>query len=134
MDKSISIQSILAIFLGGGIGSVFRYLLGVALPLCSNSSFPIHTLIANVVGCFVIGFLFAVFSFSLNLSQELKLFLTVGFCGGLTTFSTFSLDIITLYSQNKMLSCLYVTLSLILGVLAVVLGIWLGGSFARNAT
>ncbi len=133
MIKTSSLQAILAVFIGGGLGSIIRYLFGVFLNRTNPHIFPIHTLSANVVGCFVIGLVFAFFASRADLSSNLKLFLTVGFCGGFTTFSTFSYETINLLqTQSYQLAGLYVFLSGVLCFGAVILGISAGGTIGRN--
>lgn len=130
--KNIAIQNILTVFIGGGLGSVIRYIISFFMPLTFNYSFPFHTLLVNVVGCFVIGLLYVCFMKHIIFSDEIKLFLTVGFCGGLTTFSTFSLELINLFGQNKITAIFYAILSFTLSLLAIVLGMFLGGVTTKN--
>jgi len=106
---------------GGALGSVARYLLTL-LPLRGRSGFPINTLLVNIVGAFVLGLLSAIAVKQADFNPELRLFLTVGLCGGFTTFSTFSQETVTLFEQGKGgLGVLYLSLSLSLGLLAVFL-------------
>lgn len=84
-------QAILLVFIGGGLGSVARYGLSKALHHFSIN-FPWATLCANAIGCFLIGMLMGGFSETGILTQQQKLVLVTGFCGGLTTFSTFTFE------------------------------------------
>jgi len=81
----------LLIALGGAVGSVFRYVVGGAVQRASASGFPLGTMFVNVSGCFLIGILVRQF-LNMQLSPELRALLIVGFCGGFTTFSTFSAE------------------------------------------
>ncbi len=122
-------MSLLAVFIGGGAGSVLRYLIALASKRTGMHLFPYHTLIANLIGCFVIGFLFAIFMRRLELNPQLKYLLMAGFCGGLTTFSTFSLEIVNLIEAGHYgLAVLYGGSSVLLCLVAVVLGM-LAGNF-----
>lgn len=87
----MNIQTVLLIFCGGGLGSVIRYILAKTLEHFSVS-FPWATLCANALGCFLIGILLGGFSESELLTAQQKLILVTGFCGGLTTFSTFTFE------------------------------------------
>lgn len=110
-------QKIIYVGIGGCIGAMLRYIVTMQSAKMMNSSFPVGTLIVNVAGGFLIGMI-AELSISTDLiSPNLKLFLTTGIMGGLTTFSTFSLETITLMSDGRYLFgmlnvCLNVFLSL----------------------
>ena len=111
--------------IGGFIGSVCRYLLGL-LPLDNSQGFPVKTLITNVLGAFVIGVIVAVAAGNDSVNPRSILFLKVGICGGFTTFSTFACETGTMMEKGQTgLAVLYVILSVVLGVLAV----W-GGQYA----
>jgi fluoride exporter len=112
-------KSLLFVFLGGGLGSVLRSLTG---KLFSFSGFPFGTLIVNILGSLLIGFLYALFSRQI-IGNNYRLFLAVGFCGGFTTFSTFSNESLHFLKSGQMgLFILYAMGSLLLCLLFV----WLG--------
>ena len=107
--------------LGGFIGAVMRYLVGL-LPLKNPDGFPLATFIVNVVGALAIGCIALAVSKYANLDQRLILFLKVGICGGFTTFSTFSLETAQLIKNGSIgVAVLYVVLSILLGVTAAML-------------
>ena len=90
----------LLIALGGAAGSLLRYAVGRVVQGMSASGFPVGTLFVNVSGCFIIGILVRQFM-NMQLSPELRALLIVGFCGGFTTFSTFSADTIGLIEGGE---------------------------------
>lgn len=113
--------------IGGLVGSVLRY----AIQLGSTRwihGFPFGTLTVNLVGCFAIGFFSAAI---IKPSHSLYGLLVPGFCGGFTTFSTFSMDGYTLFKSGQpVLAVVYLSLS-VLGSLAIcLLGIWMGGKLS----
>jgi CrcB protein len=115
---------IISIAVGGGIGAVGRYLVMECVNYWLGQDFPYSTLIVNVVGSFVIGLLFGAMVITWSPSAELRGFLIFGFLGSFTTFSAFSLDVITLMQQGEFLSALlYIIVSVIFSVLALFAGI-----------
>jgi fluoride exporter len=95
-------KSVLAISVGAALGALLRWVLGLTL----NSLFPAippGTLAANLIGGYIIGVAVAVFGTVAGLPPEWRLFVVTGFCGGLTTFSTFSSEIVTLLQQNRLM-------------------------------
>lgn len=94
-------NTLLAVFIGGGVGSVTRWL--VSLKLNSFSpNIPVGTLIVNLVGAFIIGLTLALFTRIAHIDPVWKLLITTGFCGGLTTFSTFSVEVVYLLQDGKL--------------------------------
>ena len=125
MNAALSMPMLLAVAAGGATGSVARYVLGTLLMRVS-SGFPVSTLLINVAGSFLIGLLARLFD-APDQNQVLRAALTVGICGGFTTFSTFSAETVTLLQQGKAgRAALYVTVSLVLGVLATFAGLAVG--------
>ena len=125
-------QMILSIAAGGAIGSVLRHVAGKGLLALMGGSFPYGTLFVNVAGSFIMGALVSVFAHSFTPSPELRAFLTVGLLGGFTTFSSFSLDVVTLYERGEILSAfVYVGLSLALSLAGIFAGLFLMRSFVQ---
>lgn len=115
---------VLAVGCGGFVGSALRY--GLVLLTPASMVFPIMTLTVNIVGSFVIGCFGQYLSINENISQYWVLFVQVGLCGGFTTFSTFSLDIVKLADQNHMfMAGMYALLSVALCICATLLGIYI---------
>lgn len=108
--------------IGGFIGAVIRYLIGL-IPVSPQNGFPVKTLLINIVGAFVIGLTVAVGA-KKEWNPQLILFLKVGICGGFTTFSSFALETNQLIEQGDIWSAgLYVALSIIGGLAAVYAGL-----------
>jgi len=108
---------------GGFLGSISRYLISRYFQNIFLSAFPWGTFIVNITGCLLIGILYGIFSRSGYLSPEWRLFLTVGFCGGFTTFSTFANENFLLMKEGDFYYFLfYTSLSIILGIAAVYIG------------
>lgn len=117
----MNIQFILAVATGGALGSVMRYLVGIGSGRAFGTDFPWGTLIINVTGSFLIGLFAALFATRWNLPQAVRIFLTVGICGGYTTFSTFSLDAWFLIERGQTwASGAYMIASVALSVAALV--------------
>lgn len=118
------LKTLLIVGLGGGIGSVFRYLTSVWTQKLVQSVFPWATFIVNVLGCLIIGILVGFFTKQQIENSDLKLLFVTGFCGGFTTFSAFALENIKLFQTgNSLLALLYIALSVIVGIFAVWSGI-----------
>ncbi len=118
------LRTILIVGTGGFLGSALRYIIHVLVEKGMTSTFPWATFIANILGCFIIGVVYAFSEKGNLLNPELRVFLTVGFCGGFTTFSAFAYNNLNLLKDN---SIYYLLLnaggSLVAGVFAVYLGI-----------
>jgi len=95
------LKPILAISLGAALGAVLRWMLGTKL----NSLFPAippGTLTANVIGGYIVGLAIAYFAQAPEIAPEWRLLIVTGFCGGLTTFSTFSAEVVSLLQQGRL--------------------------------
>jgi CrcB protein len=117
------LKSIIAIFIGAGLSALLRRWLGLTL----NSYFPSippGTLAANLIGGYIIGVAVAFFASFSGLAPEWRLFVVTGFCGGLTTFSTFSSELVTLLQEGRSLdACGAAALHLLGSVLMTFAGI-----------
>ncbi|HEY3369493.1 MAG TPA: fluoride efflux transporter CrcB [Prolixibacteraceae bacterium] len=117
------LKSILIIGLGGFIGTVARFLISRYFQMTVSSVFPWGTFIVNIVGCLLIGLIYGISEKGDVLSPDVRLFLTVGICGGFTTFSTFSNDSFLLMRDQEWLRfALYTSLSVFAGLMAVFAG------------
>lgn len=115
-------KSLVLVFLGGGLGSVLRFLVSTyTSKLGSVGAFPLGTFTVNIIGCYLIG-LFSVFFLK---EPGAKYFLIGGFCGGFTTFSAFASETTSLMQNSQMpIALLYVLLSVLVGILAAYLGMY----------
>ena len=114
---------IILIGTGGFIGSVLRFYVSKLIQNVFLSSFPYGTFLVNVIGCLFIGLVFGIAEKGTWLTPEWRLFLTVGLCGGFTTFSTFSSESFQLLRDGQLIHLFtYSALSVLLGLLAVYLG------------
>ena len=94
------LRILLGIAIGGALGTVARYALNIAIQTRFADPFPLGIMVINVGGSFILGFLMRLSLETTAMSPELRLFLTTGFCGGFTTFSTFSYDALTLFETG----------------------------------
>jgi len=123
----MSLANILLVAIGGALGSVARFLLSGMLQVQSNSVMPWGTFTVNVLGCFVMGLVTSLAATHGCISPAMKLLLTTGFCGGFTTFSTFSHEaLVMMQGLSTFIALLYVSMSIIVGILAAALGLYLG--------
>lgn len=120
------ILSLLAVALGGAIGAVCRFGVGVAVARWNVSAVPLGTLFVNVVGCLLIGALMPWFNRA-DTSILVRQLLITGFCGALTTFSTFGYEtlLLTKTASRPDLALIYIGANLVLGLGAVWLGGWI---------
>src|SRR6478672_9090972 len=95
-ERSIMVNNLLLVGLGGGAGSIMRYLCQRWINASYLHSFPLATFLVNASGCLLIGMLYALAEKSQVMSPEVRLLLVTGFCGGFTTFSTFAFENMTL--------------------------------------
>ncbi|MFM2212820.1 MAG: putative fluoride ion transporter CrcB [Bacteroidota bacterium] len=120
------VKTLLYIAIGGALGSVLRYLTTVLVSKYWSHQFPLATFIANIIGCFLIGLFVGYLTKNQLNESQLKWFLVTGLCGGYTTFSTFSMENVTLFQNNNTALALgYIALSVLTGLFAVGLGLFI---------
>lgn len=131
----MNLASILAVAIGGAIGSVMRYAVGFAFLQRFGPGFPWGTAVINVTGSFAIGIVAEIATTrAIGMSPFLRLLLMTGILGGYTTFSTFSLDTTTLFGERaQMLAIAYALGSVVVGILAAYAGIILARALAVHA-
>ena len=119
------VKDIIIVGIGSGIGGICRYLISLFMGRIGNG-FPWGTFTVNIAGCLLIGILWGVTSRFQSLSPAFSLLLMVGFCGGFTTFSTFSKEGLTmLQANNYLLFSLYAIGSVVLGIISVAIGYYI---------
>ncbi|CAG9621794.1 fluoride efflux transporter FluC [Sutcliffiella rhizosphaerae] len=118
--------NIFAVFVGGTIGTLFRY--GINL-MISGYSYPVGTLLVNIIGSFLLGVLTG-WALLKKPIHWLKTGLGVGFCGGFTTMSTFAFESFHLFGSSKLSGFIYIISSIASGILCAVVGVIIGRKFA----
>jgi len=117
-------KEVFLVFAGGGLGSLLRYQLGRFINQTYLSAFPTATLMVNIVACFLLGLIMGYLSHPEHQNQAAKLLLAVGFCGGFSTFSTFSYETLLLIRQGQTTLALgNIFLSIILCLIATFTGV-----------
>ncbi|MCS7027271.1 MAG: fluoride efflux transporter CrcB [Bacteroidia bacterium] len=119
------LKNVLLVFLGGGVGSAVRYLIHVFVHSSFVSFFPVWTFLANLIASFLVGIWIEKVNVQ-TLSVEYRYLLITGFCGGLSTFSTFSYENVHFLTEKQiLLSALYTLLSVVFCFTSTLLGTWI---------
>jgi CrcB protein len=119
-------QATMLVFLGGGLGAALRHGVNVVVGRALGTAFPWHTLLVNALGSLAMGLLVGWLALKAHepWSQATRLFLTTGVCGGFTTFSAFSLEVVLLWERGETAAAAaYVAASLVLSILGLVAGL-----------
>lgn len=127
-------NSLILVFMGGGLGATLRYLINNfatdQISINSEHNFPFGTFIANILGSLIIGFVVGLFENEIFTNEQLRLFIIVGLLGGFTTFSSFSLEIVNMaQSGSYMLAVGYILSSILIAIIFTLLGMKIGHSF-----
>ena len=121
-----TIRNIIAVGAGSFIGGIARYIASLAMKGISKG-FPWATVLVNLLGCLIIGLLWGFLSRNASESTSWGLFLTVGLCGGFTTFSTFSKEALTMLQTGQIWGfASYIAISILAGIALVALGYYIG--------
>ena len=118
----------IAIFLGGGCGALSRYLIIDQMNKLGTNSFPYGTMLVNVLGAFLIGIVYYLLMSKIIISEQLKVFITIGFLGGFTTFSSFNLDFFRLIESGNIFPALMYALATLL---TTIVAFYIGYSLSK---
>ncbi len=120
------ISTIVMVGVGGALGAVARFGVNHGAVHIFGHGFPWATMIVNIIGSFLMGIMIAKFSTMDHVSNEVKSLITTGFLGAFTTFSTFSLDFVTLWERGEMIQAFgYMLISVIASISALMFALWL---------
>jgi CrcB protein len=122
------VQNYLLVFAGGGIGAAARYWLQGLVYQRMGTDFPSGTLLVNIIGSFLIGFLMSTLEDRFVVYPALRIFLTIGILGGFTTFSSFSFETVALLRDGELF---YASANILLSVVVCLGGTWLGYSLGK---
>jgi len=119
------ISTIAVVAFGGALGAVARYGVNIGTVHIFGHGFPWGTLVVNILGSFMMGILIAKFASMDNVSHEMRALTATGFLGAFTTFSTFSLDFVTMWERGEMMqACAYMLASVVLSIMALFIALW----------
>ena len=120
---------VVAIVIGGALGSLCRYVMSMNIYLLLGKSFPYGTLAVNILGSIIMGSVYILVMEKITISEELRAGITVGFLGAFTTFSAFSIETMNLIESGEITKA---GLNIILSVILCIVGCWLGMSITRQ--
>ena len=120
---------VVAIVIGGALGSLCRYFMSMNIYLLLGKSFPYGTLAVNILGSIIMGSVYILVMEKITISEELRAGITVGFLGAFTTFSAFSIETMNLIESGEITKA---GLNIILSVILCIVGCWLGMSITRQ--
>jgi len=124
--NAVSFNNYLFVFIGAAFGGVARYWLANLVQKYFNPFFPYGTLVVNILGSFLLGVVIFYFDERQLISQPVKLLLTIGFCGGFTTFSTFSYETLALFNSAQFLLALTnIFLNVLFSLIGITIAYWL---------
>ncbi|CAB49580.1 fluoride efflux transporter CrcB [Pyrococcus abyssi] len=123
----MNLKTTLLLIIGGGLGALARYYISGILPVYKD--FPLGTLLVNSIASFILGYLYGLLFFGFEVSSEWRIFLGTGFCGGLSTFSTFSYETFSLLREGEYLLAF---MNVVANVLVTITLVFLGFILARR--